>query len=244
MKIKKAMNNAIIEADVLLKMGMDDSLQQTHVLSLIHACCTFVTEERFQSISAFGRCLKRKVLETESIADEAQTLRAGMQSKTTELEDVKMASMLLSSEIAALKAQLRAERERMQRYREEAHDLREIQKQASKTTGDLNSRISALNVELATSDGKWDRKCADAKRELSNVKRANSRLVEEVATLRKAVERKTAEAKTAKEQVKALNADLHRLSDEREGAVSEITDRALQFQTELEQARAELKQPR
>jgi len=184
------------------------------------------------------------VLETESIADEAQTLRAGMQSKTTELEDVKMASMLLSSEVAALKAQLRAERERMQRYREEAHDLREIQKQVSKTTGDLNSRISALNVELATSDGKWDRKCADAKRELSNVKRANSRLVEEVATLRKAVERKTAEAKTAKEQVKALNADLHRLSDEREGAVSEITDRALQFQAELEQARAELKQPR
>ena len=40
------MNNAIIEADVLLKMGMDDSLQQTHVLSLIHACCTFVTEVR------------------------------------------------------------------------------------------------------------------------------------------------------------------------------------------------------
>ena len=129
-------------------------------------------------------------------------------------------------------------------FEKQAQDLREIQKQASKTTGDLNSRISALNVELAASDGKWDRKCTDAKRELSNVKRANSRLVEEVTGLRKAVERKTAEAKTAKEQVKALNADLHRLSDEREGAVSEITDRALQFQTELEQARAELKQPR
>jgi chromosome segregation ATPase len=236
--------SAIIEADVLLKMGMGDSLQQTHVLSLIHTCCTFVTEERFESISTFGRCLKRKVLETETIADEVQALRADVKSKTAELEDAKTASALLNSEIADLKAQLRAERERMQRYREEAHDLREIQKHASKTTGELNSRISALNIELASSDSKWERKHTDAKRELSNVKRANSRLLEEAATLRKTVERKSAEAKAAKEQARALNADLHRLSDEREAATSEITDRALRFQTELEQARAELAQPR
>lgn len=230
------MNEVIIEADVLLKMGMDNSLQQTHVMALMHACCGFVTEERFQSISTFGRCLKRKVLETEAIADEAQALRASMQSKATELEDAKMASALLSSEIAALKAQLHAERERMQRYREEAHDLREIQRQVSKTTGDLNSRISALNVELAASDSKWDRKYADAKREVSNVKRANSRLVVEVATLKKAVERKSTEAKAAKEQVKELSASLTRMSDEADGAVSEVTDRALRLQAELEQA--------
>lgn len=219
-----------IDATVLEKVGVGSKKDQDQVVILLKTCATLVHPNVSNSLTQFGRNLKRKMEEMDELMSENARLV-----QDTRDEDAHILEM--TSENNTLRQQLAETKARMIKFKEEATDLREIQKRATKTSAEYLTQITALTAENKTNTDEWEHRCALAKRETNAAKKRCGRLEEENTFLKKSCEQKTAEVKKATADLNTLKKTIETTLDERESAMIELTSQAFESRTALETMR-------
>ena len=230
----------VLDASILQKVGMENDVERNHVADVINGCTVLIGQERNNSLVLFGRSLKRKVEEIDTILEDNQRLVAESQRNDDEYSAVLKSNEQLTKANEDLAAQIDAHKQTIARLTEEARDLRAIQKQAGKTTGELHERISALSNENAALHESWQNKFVALKTEKGQIKRQLDAITGKATKCKQALERKTSELARLQLELKAKESSFQTTLDERESTMIELSNAGHESRRNLDSAHAEI----
>lgn len=230
----------VLDASILQKVGMENDVERNHVADVINGCTVLIGQERNNSLVLFGRSLKRKVEEIDTILEDNQRLVAESQRNDDEYSAVLKSNEQLTKANEDLAAQIDAHKQTIARLTEEARDLRAIQKQAGKTTGELHERISALSNENAALHESWQTKFVALKTEKGQIKRQLDAITGKATKCKQALERKTSELARLQLELKAKESSFQTTLDERESTMIELSNAGHESRRNLDSAHAEI----
>ena len=229
-----------IDASIFQKIGMDNPIDQERVNVVLQTCTALVHPDVSKSLVAFGRCLKRKMEEMDTLLEDNHRLLEVSRGDDEEFDALKNTHDVITAENTALKQQIQEMKDRMRRYHEEAKDLREIQKKATKSTAEIQNQLTALHAEKTVMKEEHEHALVTAKRQSNALKKQVKLLETDNQFLTKSNESKTAELKKAQKDFKNLNTEFHQSLDEKEATMIELIANSTHAKAALRDAVLEL----
>ena len=230
----------ILDESTLQKVGMENDVERNHVADVINGCTVLIGPERNNSLVLFGRSLKRKVEEIDTIIEDNNRLVAESRRNDDEYSAAIRSTEQLTKTNEDLVAQIDTQNQTIARLTEEAKDLRKIQKEAGKTTGHLHEKISALSNENAALHESWQTRFVALKTEKGQIKRQLDAITGKATKCKQTLERKTSELARLQLELKAKESSFQTTLDEREATMIELSNAGHESRRNLESAHAEI----
>ena len=230
----------VLDVGTLEKVGMENVTERNHVAEVINACTILLGQERNNSLVLFGRSLKRKVEEHDSVLEDNQRLVAESHRNDEEYSAMTKSNEELVKANEILTQKVNTQQETIVRLTEEAKDLRKIQKQAGRTTAELHARMSAISNEKVALDESWQAKFITLRGEKSQLKKQHDELASKATKYKQALERKTSELQKVQLEMRTKESSFQTTLDERESTMIELSSAAHEHQQHVERAQAEI----